>query len=174
MYKYFYILIILATPVLSYVFLFQPRAYEIQKIEDNIAGMNEQLQIFEASKKDIAELSDEIAKVEESLTRLKAKLPDQKNVENVLRNVWNIATKHNLETRNFRTDKIQNIDNYMRVPIEMTITGDFDGYYEFLQQLESLPRIIKIPTMTIESLNNHDGTIQANIYLNVYCSNDIS
>ncbi|MEN1706460.1 MAG: type 4a pilus biogenesis protein PilO, partial [Planctomycetota bacterium] len=57
---------------------------------------------------------------------------------------------------------------YMEQPIEMTLSGDFKGFYEFLLALEQMPRITRMPGMQIERSKDVDGHLQAEFILNIY------
>ena len=50
----------------------------------------------------------------------------------------------------------------------MSLSGDFNGFYAFLLQLENLPRITRITQMKLEKINEHDGDATAQITLSIF------
>ena len=53
----------------------------------------------------------------------------------------NLAEQNRLATKTIRTMKSQRGSAYSELPIEMNLSGDFAGFYEFMLQLERLPRL---------------------------------
>jgi Tfp pilus assembly protein PilO len=62
--------------------------------------------------------------------------------------------------------------NYSELPIQMSLSGDFNGFYSFLLQLEKLPRITRVTQMKLEKINDHDGEATANITLSIFFEPD--
>jgi type IV pilus assembly protein PilO len=53
----------------------------------------------------------------------------------------------------------------------MEIYGDFDGFYSFLLQLERLPRITRVPKMTLKRTNGErkqQGRMKAEVTLSIF------
>ena len=60
----------------------------------------------------------------------------------------------------------------MEQPLDVEITGDFDGFYTFLLALEQLPRITRISNMEIQRSKDVDGEMRAKCVLSVYYQRD--
>ncbi len=86
----------------------------------------------------------------------------------ILRDVWKLANKHHLTPKSVRTDKITSTAQYAELPIKMEINGNFDGFYEFLLDLEKLPRITRVPSMKLKKSRDTEGNMEAEIVLSVF------
>ena len=166
-----FILLLLAMPVASYFFVFEPRATQIAEARAEIAAKQGKLKELEAATKKIENLGQEIDRLREAIDLWEQKLPAQRDVEVVLRDVWRLADENNLTPKSVRTDRIVTTSHYAELPIKMTIIGDFSGFYTFLQELEKLPRITRMPKMKLEKLDGENGTMQADIVLSVFFEN---
>ncbi len=60
-----------------------------------------------------------------------------------------------------KPDKSEHGPNYSEQSIQMTLSGNFNGFYSFLLELEKLPRITRITQMKLTKLTEHDGEATA-------------
>ncbi len=167
-----FVLLLLAMPVAAYFFVFQPRANQIAEARTEIASKQTKLKELEAATKSIEDLGDEIDELRQAIELFEKKLPAQRDVEVVLRDVWRLAAENNLTPKSVRTDKIVASSQYAELPIKMTIIGDFSGFYTFLQELEKLPRITRTPKMKLKKLNKQEGEMQADMVLSIFFEGD--
>jgi len=54
----------------------------------------------------------------------------------------------------------------------MNLSGDFNGYYSFLLQLEKLPRITRVTQMNLQKISDRDGEMQAQMTLSIFFEPD--
>ncbi|GAB4194717.1 MAG: hypothetical protein Kow00105_08970 [Phycisphaeraceae bacterium] len=167
-----FILLLLAMPVAAYFFVFQPRAAQIAEAREEIAAKQAKLRELEAATKSIDDLGAEIDRLRKAIDLVEQKLPAQRDVEIVLRDVWRLAAENKLTPKSVRTDKIVKNAQYAELPIKMTIIGDFSGFYTFLQELEKLPRITRTPIMKLKKLDKGEGTMQADMVLSIFFEGD--
>ena len=57
---------------------------------------------------------------------------------------------------------------YSEQPIEMSLSGDFNGFYEFLLQLEKLRRLTRVTQMDLTKITDRDGEMQAQMTLSIF------
>jgi type IV pilus assembly protein PilO len=167
-----FVLLLLAMPVAAYFFVFQPRSAQIAEARAEITSKQTKLKELEAATKSIEDLGAEIDRLREAIALVEQKLPAQRDVEIVLRDVWRLAAENNLTPKSVRTDKIVAAANYAELPIKMKIIGDFAGFYTFLQELEKLPRITRTPDMTLKKKDGDDGVMQADMVLSIFFEGD--
>lgn len=163
-----FILLLLAMPVAAYFFVFQPRAEQIAEARAEIASKQAKLKELEAETKSIDDLGKEIDRLRDAIDLVEQKLPPQREVETVLRDVSRLVSENKLTTKSFRTDKAVKSAQYVEQPIKMTIIGDFSGFYTFLQELEKLPRITRTPNMILKKVDKEDSVMQADIVLSIF------
>ncbi len=165
-----FLILLIATPVASYVFLFEPRQRTMAEARAEIRGKQAKLAQLEAATANIADLGREIDHLTEAISMFEQKLPAQREVEVILKQVWELASKHQLTPKSVRTDKPLNTAAYSELPIKMVIVGDFDGFYSFLLDLEKLRRITRTPEMKLKKLTGGDdqGQMQADLILSIF------
>ncbi len=164
-----FMLLLLAMPVAAYFFVFAPRNVQIAEAREEIRQKEVKLQQLEAATRSIEDLGQEIDKLSQTIEVFEAKLPAQREVEVILQQVWEMATRHKLVPKSVRTDKPVTASRYSELPIKMVIVGDFDGFYSFLLDLERLPRITRCPKMQLKKMGvNEDGQMQADVILSIF------
>ena len=167
--EFVFIVVLLTLPVAAYFFVFEPRNVQIAEALKEIEDKESKLAQLEAVTKDIDDLGEEIDKLTTAIEMFEQKLPAQREVEVVLKQVWEMAAQHNLIPKKIRTDKPVGAAQYAELPIQMTIVGDFDGFYSFLLDLEKMQRITRMPKMKLEKAkSNDDGQMQAKVVLSIF------
>ena len=162
-------LLLLAMPVAAYFFVFQPRNEQIEQARREIKQKQGKLDQLQAVTKNIKNLGEEIDSLSAAIKLFEEKLPAQREVEVILKQVWELAAKHQLIPKSIRTDKPSATVMYAELPINMTIVGDFDGFYSFLLDLEKLQRITRIPFMALtRGKKLADGQMEAQLVLNIF------
>jgi type IV pilus assembly protein PilO len=116
----------------------------------------------------ISDLHGRIHDLQQSLTFFEAKLPQEKEFDKILKEVSDIAEADSLQTKTVRTLKSERFASYSEQPIQMTLSGNFTGYYQFLLQLEKLPRITKVTGMQLSKIQDHDGEMTATMTLSIF------
>ncbi|MAE65614.1 MAG: hypothetical protein CMJ18_15200 [Phycisphaeraceae bacterium] len=163
-----FILLLLAMPAAAYFFVFEPRNVQISDARREIHQMQQKLNQLAEATRDIDDLGREIDKLADTVALFEQKLPAQREVEVILQQVSELATKHQLTPKSFRTDKAVTNSQYAELPIRIVITGNFDGFYSFLIDLARLRRITRIPTMTLNKRMNDEGEMEAEMLLSIF------
>jgi type IV pilus assembly protein PilO len=109
-----------------------------------------------------------IAELQQATAFFESKLPQAKEMDKVLREVWSLAEDNRLQTRTVKTLKAQKMTGYMEQPIEMSLSGDFGGFYEFILQLEKLPRLTRVTQMNVSKIQTLDGQMEAKLTLSIF------
>ena len=164
-----FLVLLLATPIAAYVFLFGPRNAMISEARAEIRQKQEKLQQLEAATGRFQDLDSEIEKLTEAISLFEKKLPAEREVDVILKQVWELAARHGLTPKSIRTDKPVAAASYSELPIRMVIVGDFDGFYSFLLDLEKLRRVTRMPEMALKkSTRNEEGQMQAQLVLSIF------
>ena len=120
----------------------------------------------------IRDLEQKIGELQQATALFEAKLPQAREIDTILKEVWQLAESHNLVMKTVRTLPSQRLNGYSEQPIEMSLSGDFNGYYEFLLQLEKLPRLNRVTHMYLTKMNEQDGGMQAQMTLSIFFAPD--
>jgi len=165
-----FVLVLIAMPLAAYFFVFEPRNKQIAEAQVEIRQKNADLKELEAATASIADLEAEIQRLEEAIAIFQQKLPEEREVDVILRQVWELAAKQQLTPKRVRTDKPVKAAQYNELPINMTISGDFDGFYSFLIEIEKLNRITRVPKMKLKRTAGEEPGMEAEITLSVSTS----
>lgn len=164
-----FFLLLLAMPVAAYFFVFEPRNQQIAEARKEIRQKQQKLEQLEAATKNIADLGVEIDRLAQAIDLFEEKLPAEREVEVILKQVWQLAARQRLIPKSIRTDKPITNAQYHEQPILMTIVGDFDGFYQFLLDLEKLQRITRVPQMKLKKdKKSNEGEMVADIVLSIF------
>jgi type IV pilus assembly protein PilO len=106
--------------------------------------------------------------LEQAIKFFDSKLPQEKEIDQVLKEVWQLAEANQLQTKTIKTMKADPSAGYTEQPIQLAFSGNFYGYYAFLQQLEKLPRITRVTKMELKKMNDRDGFMEADMTLSIY------
>jgi type IV pilus assembly protein PilO len=161
--------VLLAIPLASWWFVFDPQNKEITSARREIQQKQAKLNQFKDVKLYIPDLESHSARLASTVELFDAKLPAQKEVDVILKEVTQLAHRHGLLTKSFRPEDEIEADRYTEHPLKMVIVGNFDGYYSFLLDLERLRRITRIPNMKLKKLNAEgEGQMEAEFTLSIY------
>jgi type IV pilus assembly protein PilO len=137
-----------------------------------VAQMQLSLTNLRASMAGIDDQDKKIDDLQQAITFFESKLPQEKEMDKVLKEVWQLAQANSLQTKTIKTLKAERSANYSEQPIQLSLSGDFNGFYEFLLQLEKLPRITRINQMKLEKISEHDGEMQAQMTMSIFFEPD--
>lgn len=163
-----FVLVLLALPAASYFFVFEPRNVQLAEARREIQQKQAKLEQLQAATRSIADLGEEIDKLGDAIQIFEQKLPAEREVEVILKQVWELAARHKLTPKSIRTDKPVPAAQYAELPIRMVILGDFDGFYSFLLELEKLKRITRTPQLAIKKIPTEEGQMQADMVLSIF------
>jgi len=163
-----FILLLAAIPVGGYFWVFEPAQKNMagQKIE--LENKTKKLTELQKALDGINDLGAEVEKLTEAVKFFESKLPAQHEIHKVLEQVTKIAEHHNLDTRLFKTLKPKPFAHYSEQPINMEVYGNFDSYYQFLLDVEQLPRITKVNAMKLEKDEKKEGSMKAVFTLSIF------
>ena len=161
--------VLLALPVCSYFVVFRPVNAKIDQGKKEIEHKQALLAKLREATSQTEDLQRANDQIRESIDSLQAKLPSSKEMDNVLRQVSGIAAKNGLKVPTFKkNDKTAPAGLAMEQPLDIEITGDFDGFYKFLLDLEQLPRITRLTDLDVIRSDKVDGEMKSKLVLSVY------
>ena len=154
--------------VCAYFFVFakanQRRAELMTDIKDKQAAL-ENLREATAGIDDLNRKLDDLKK---AIAFFESKLPQEKEMDKILKEVWQMAEANQLQCKTIKTLRSEKSANYSEQPIELSLSGNFEGYYSFLLQLEKLQRLTRITQMHLEKMNDTEGAMTAKMTVSIF------
>ena len=149
-------------------FVFSKANKKKQDLLADIHTKQAALSNFQQATAGIEDLNNKIDELQKAITFFESKLPQEKEVDKILKEVWQMAEANQLTTKTIKTMKSQRGPSYSEQPIMLSLSGDFNGFYAFLLQLEKLPRITRVSQMKLEKINDRDGEMTAQLTLSIF------
>ncbi len=149
--------ILLAVPAASFFLVFRPQNLEIRKATAEIELKRAMLLSLRQVTSQASSLERSTSEITAAIAKVESRMPTNKELDSVLRDVAQLASKHGLKVPKFiKSAETRQAGTAQEQPIELEITGDFDGFYQFLTELERLPRITRLTDMNISRLEERD------------------
>lgn len=152
----------------TYWFIFKKANADRDARLSEIRAMDVKLVQLRQETAGIEDMNRKIEELQKAIEFFESKLPQEKEVDKILTEVTQIAEANALQTKTFKPNKAERGTNYSELPIQMTLEGDFNGFYSFLLQLEKLSRITRLTQMKLEKISDRDGEMQAQMTLSIF------
>ena len=153
-----FLIVLLVVPVASYFYVFKPRNNEIRQAQIEVENKQAKLDNLREVTEKIDDIGLAIDKGRAAIQLVEAKLPSARDVEVILEDVWELAASSRLSVKSIKSEKPVPAALYMEQPLRMVVTGRFDGFYQFLLEMENLSRITRVPRMKLERLDSLSGS----------------
>jgi len=116
----------------------------------------------------IDDVNHKLDDLKKAIAFFENKLPQEKEMDKILKQVWQMAEANALQCKTIKTLKSEKSANYSEQPIELSLSGNFDGYYSFLLQLEKLQRLTRVTQMHLEKMNDTEGAMTAQMTMSIF------
>jgi type IV pilus assembly protein PilO len=142
----------LATGAYFYFYDGQYRA-EIATKQQQLAALRADIARGRGLAARLPEFRAQVADLEARLDGLKAVLPEQKDVGDLLRRLQTLAAQSNLEIRGFKPQPIAQKAMHAEWPIVLDLDGSYHDVGLFFDKVSRVPRIINISGIAIKAKN---------------------
>lgn len=133
-----------------------PAEQSLEERRVQLAGLEAQIATAQSTADRLPEFRREIAALEGQLESLRAVLPEEQEVADLLRLVQGMATQSNLRIRGFTPQAVARQQLHMEWPIGLQLEGTYHDLGDFLERVSKFPRIINVGDIQI-SAKDPDG-----------------
>jgi Tfp pilus assembly protein PilO len=172
-------LVLLAIPMAAWMLEFAPRQRRQKDLKEQIAAKQTKLdRLFEKKQLSgaIGDLRDQIAEGKEAVDIFRSRLPDEKDVDQIVREVWRLAKSNDLSPTSLRTIPPRKDRQFTNLtgphgeqPVLIQLEGNFKGLYSFMLDMESQSRITRVRKMTLKTPGqDHAGMVSATIEFSIF------
>lgn len=134
------------------------RATERRKLDLELAEKSEIAQNLNERRREMDVLEQKLA---EALTEL----PERRDMEELLAQINDIGKKSGLEISRVEPDKefVQSGEFFARIPIKMTVSGNYHEIAMFLQEMANMRRIVNVNNIKLDgaALKNEKVVLQS-------------
>src|SRR5688500_17300286 len=156
----------------TWVFVFKKSSARREAKIGEIAQMDRALANLHQATAGIEDLNRKISELQKAIDFFASKLPQAKEMDKVLTEVSQMADANSLQSKTIKSLKTERGHSYSEQSIQMNLSGDFNGFYSFLLQLEKLPRITRVTNMNLQKINDRDGEMQAQMTMSIFFEPD--
>jgi len=111
-----------------------------------------------ATARRLPEFQAQVTELEQRLEGLKAVLPEEKDVAEILRRVQGLATQSNLAIQRFTPQPQKQQAMYAELPYKLQAEGTYHDLGRFLDRISKFHRIINVSEMSIKSKPQPEGS----------------
>jgi type IV pilus assembly protein PilO len=110
-----------------------------------------------ATTRRLPEFRTEVVSLEAQLERLRAVLPEERDVADLLRRVQAMATQSNLTIQGFTPQAVATREQHAEWPIGLKLEGTYHDLGGFLERVSKFPRIINVNGLAIKAREGAGG-----------------
>jgi type IV pilus assembly protein PilO len=142
--------LVLAVVVLDWLYWYGPNQRDLSDISAQVAQKRADLDMRRGKTNARGELERELRDINAELKRAQARLPDQREIADLLSSVAASGRASGLEIVLFRQKPEVYHDFYADVPVEMQMRGTYHDVALFLDRVKRLDRIVNISDMNMK------------------------
>lgn len=144
-------LLSLTTVGAAWQVLIGPARAELATHRARLVGIQSDVARAAASAKRLPALEREIATLESSLVATTAVLPDEKDAQDVLRQLHSMASESSLALTSFTPKAISEKPQYSEWPIELGIDGSYHDLGRFFDRVASLSLLVSVSNLHLKA-----------------------
>lgn len=129
--------------------LFQPAWDERDRLQIQLAGLEQQLFQKKRIAANLPQLEAEIKQLQERLKASVARLPEEKEIPTLLTQVNSLGEESGLAFTLFRPQAAVKKDFYAEVPIQVRVEGSFHALGAFFDRIGKMERIVNIGALSV-------------------------
>lgn len=162
------IAIIIAVPLLIllayYVFILGPRVTRTSDLRARIGEMLEERDRKTLETARLADREQEVADLDRQLESAVTRLPDQKEIPELLSNISSLGRDSGLDILVFRQKPEGYQEFYAEVPVDMQVRGTYHQVASFFDEVSKLDRIVNVSNIVLRDpkIVDDDLLLEAN------------
>jgi type IV pilus assembly protein PilO len=129
---------------------------DIEGRETRLRTMRADVARGQATARQLPEFEAQVVELEQRLDSLRAVLPEEKDVADILRRVQGLATQSNLTIQRFTPQPARQQNMYAELPFRLTAEGTYHNLGMFFDRVSKFPRIINIGEISVKARQNQE------------------
>ena len=138
---------------MMWYYVISPAAVEVEGLQASNAELTTEIESAQVTAARLPQFQEEAEKLEQDLEEKRAKLPDEEETAEIVRQVQQLAEDSNLELKNFTPQSTIRYEFYEDWPIRMSIEGSYRNLGLFFQKVAQFERLINVSDIEITALN---------------------
>jgi len=135
-------------------FYAQPVQAKIEARSAELSSLRADIDKGLATARRLPEFQKQVGDLELQLERLRAMLPEEKDIADLLRRIQGMATQSKLTIRAFTLKPVATKQIHAEWPISLQLEGTYHNLGGFLERVSKFPRIINVNAIDIRARDN--------------------
>jgi type IV pilus assembly protein PilO len=143
--------LILVIVALSYVFFYADRAALIANLSEQIESMVTERDKKKALAANLPKLKEQLQQLDGNLKEAMAKLPERKEIPDLLSSISTKAKESGLEVLVFRPRAETPREFYAEIPVDIIVKGGFHNVTAFFDEVGRLTRLVNMNNIELKN-----------------------
>ena len=152
----------------GYYFLLKDKKVQLESLEQKEVELKKTFETKQAKAVNLEAYKEQLAEMKVMFASMLEQLPKKSEVPELLVDVTRTGLINGLEFELFQPQGERPIDFYAELPIQMTVTGNYHQFGEFVSGLALLPRIVTVHDLKLGELSDNTGKMTMNLTAKTY------
>lgn len=152
----------------GYYFILKDKQAELKTLEQKEVQLKQEFETKQAKAVNLEAYKEQLAEMRVMFASMLEQLPKKSEVPELLVDVTRTGLINGLEFELFQPQGERPVDFYAELPIQMTVTGNYHQFGEFVSGLAALPRIVTMHDISMGPLNEKTGDMTMNLTAKTY------
>src|SRR5688572_11844563 len=136
---------------LYWYFVYSARRAETLEVSAKISELTQQRDDKQRLVSDMVKLQETVRELSAQLKQAEARLPDSKEIPDLLSSISSAGRDAGLEVLTFRQRSEQLREFYAEVPVDVTVRGNYHEVAAFFDRVGQLDRIVNVGNIVIQT-----------------------
>jgi type IV pilus assembly protein PilO len=150
---------VLLVLVIDWQYVYGPKATALGESRSEVDALRSEYNTKRAKSNAREEFSKELRQLTASVKEAEARLPDEREIADLLSSVAGSARAVGLDITLFRQKNETYSSFYANVPVEMTMRGTYHELAQFLDRVRQLDRIVNVGEIGIKNARVNDDVV---------------
>ena len=152
----------------GYYFILKDKQAEFTKLEQKVVALKHIFEIKQAKAVNLEAYKEQLAEMRVMFSSMLEQLPKKSEVPDLLVDITRTGLINGLEFELFKPEGERPVDFYAELPIQMTVTGTYHQFGEFVSGVASLPRIVTLHDISMGPMSQATGKTTMNVTAKTY------
>jgi type IV pilus assembly protein PilO len=152
-----------------YLLLYSPNQETLGRLTNELNQEKQKLSKSMAIYRDMQKFEAQVETLNRELQEVRAQLPNEKEIPEILKNISSLGRESNLEFTLFRPKPEEPQPFYAKVPIELSTVGSYHNTGMFFDRVSKLPRIINVVDFNMTRAKEVKGKGEEEVLVKTSC-----
>jgi type IV pilus assembly protein PilO len=152
----------------GYYFIIKDKRAELQNLEQKEVQLKQTFEAKQSKAVNLEAYKEQLAEMRTMFASMLEQLPKKSEVPELLVDITRTGLINGLEFELFKPEGERPVDFYAELPIQMTVTGNYHQFGEFVSGVAALPRIVTLHDIKMGPLSEKTGKMTMDITAKTY------